>query len=325
MAARLLLKSRWKSFLQKKALPIVTTSLGLLWYLSKLKDSLSTYQHLYEQYPDAMISIDGKGRIVAVNQHALHTTQYTKEDLQGKSIYTLFPFKKVSSMEECLLNPKTDCIRKIEARMLTKQANYKDVHLSIVKLHNQRDISFHLIIEDITDKKRQEEHIKFLAYHDELTSLPNRRILTMLVEYMIKKEKSFSVMLIDFDGFKQINDRFGGHFVGDQFLMAIGNRLIEITEGRAVVGRLGGDEFLVVFHESECNELAKRIMEGFHEPLTVDKTSAVLTASGGIASYPNKARNSKELLEHADTAMYQMKRNGGNGYRHYSNKPQKKN
>ena len=324
MAERLLLGSRWKSFLQKKALPIVTTSLGLIWYRNKLKDSFSTYQHLYDHHPDAMISIDKKGQIVAVNQHALHTTRYTKEDLQGKSIYTLFPFKKVSQLENWILSPQPDSMQKIEARILTKQGNYKDVNVSIVKLHNQSDTSFHLIIEDITDKKRQEEHIKFLAYHDELTSLPNRRILTMLVQNMIKKEKSFSVMLIDFDGFKQINDRFG-HSVGDQFLTAIGNRLIHLSEGKAVVGRLGGDEFLVVFPESDCIELAKSIMEGFREPLTVDKISAVLTASGGIADYPNKARNSKELLEQADMAMYQMKRNGGNGYRHYSNQTQKKN
>lgn len=319
MAERLLSSSRWKSFLQKKALPIVTTALGLLWYRNKLKDSLSTYQHLYDQHPDAMISIDSKGQIVAVNQQALNTTRYTKEDLQGKSIYTLFPFKKVSLLEEWLFSPHPDSMQKTEAKMLTNQGNYMDVNVSIVKLHNQSDIYIHLIIEDITKKKRQEDHIKFLAFHDDLTSLPNRRILTMLIDYMIKKQISFCVMILDFDGFKRINDTFG-HAVGDQFLVKIGNRLVELSEGKAIVGRLGGDEFLVIFPDSECSELANQIIEGFQEPLVVDKYEAPLTASGGIAAYPSQAQNRKELLEYADIAMYQMKRSGGNGCRHYTEK-----
>ena len=319
MAERLLLSSRWKSFLQKKALPIVTTALGMLWYRNKLKDSLSTYQHLYDHHPDAMISIDSKGQIVAVNQQALYTTRYTKEDLQGKSIYTLFPFKKVSLLEDWLFSPHPDSMQKTEARMLTNQGNYKDVNVSIVKLHNQSDISIHLIIEDITKKKRQEDHIKFLAFHDDLTSLPNRRILTMLIDNMIKKQKSFCVMILDFDGFKRINDTFG-HAVGDQFLIKIGNRLVELSEGKAIVGRFGGDEFLVIFPESECSDRANQIIEGFQEPLVVGKYEAPLTASGGIAAYPSQAQNRKELLEYADIAMYQMKRSGGNGCRHYSEK-----
>ena len=325
MAERYLMNSRWKSILQKKAVPIITTAIGFFWYRNKLKDSLSIYQHLYDQHPDAMISIGRQGQIVAVNEHTVQITGFKKEELWGKSIYALFPFKKVGLMEDWIASPEKESIQNIEGRLLTKPGSYKDVSISMVKsLHNNREAAFHLIIEDITDKKRQEEHIKFLAYHDELTSLPNRRILLMLIKRLIKKEKSFSVMLIDFDGFKQINDQFG-HSIGDSFLMQIGNRLVELSEGRAVVGRLGGDEFLVVFPESECDEFAQKIIEGFHEPLTADKITAPLTASGGIASYPKQARNSKELLEHADTAMYQMKRNGGNGYHHYSNKAQRQN
>lgn len=325
MADRFFTNSRWKQFLQKKSVPIITTAIGFLWYRNKLKDSLSTYQHLYNHHPDAIISIDSQGQIETLNEQAVQLTKFKRGDLRGKSIYSLFPFKKLGLMEDWIASPETGSMRNIEGRLLTKQGNYRVVHISMVKtLHNQSKEAFHLIIEDITDKKRQEDHIKFLAFHDELTSLPNRRILTMLVENMIKKEKQFSIMLMDFDGFKQVNDRFG-HYVGDMFLTQIGNRLVELSEGKAVVGRLGGDEFLVVFPEEDCNEFAQKIIEGFHEPLIVGKITAQLTASGGIASYPKQARNSKELLEHADTAMYQMKHNGGNGYHHYSNNAQKQN
>lgn len=322
MAERFL-NGRWKSFLQKKAIPIVTTTIGFLWYRTKLKDLLSFYHDLYNHHPEAMISIGSQGQIVEVNERAIHITRYTKEDLLGKSINTLFPFKKIDFIEEWI--KKTDPMQKAEERMLVKTGSYKHVNISLVKsLHTPKKAAIHLIIEDITDKKRQEEHIKFLAYHDELTSLPNRRILMMLIKRLINKEKSFSIMLMDFDGFKQINDQFG-HSVGDSFLVQIGNRLVELSEGKAVVGRLGGDEFLVVFPESECTEHAKKIIEGFHEPLVVGKVKTPLTASGGIASYPDQARNSNELLEQADMAMYEMKRNGGNGYYRYSNMVQKQN
>lgn len=312
--------SRWNSSFVKKAVPFITAAIGFFWYRSNLRDTLSIHQNLYEHHPDSMVTIDKQARIISVNEKAIQTTKFKRDDLQGKSIYTLFPFKKSCILEDWIKNPETGTIRDIEGRLLTKQGIYRDVIISMIKtLHNQKEATIHLIIEDITDKKRQEDHIKFLAYHDELTSLPNRRILTMLIKRLINKEKSFSVMLMDFDGFKQINDRFG-HAVGDQVLREIGNKLVELSQGKAVVGRLGGDEFLVVFPESDCTEHAKKIVEGFHEPLNVVNINTRLTASAGIASYPEHAHCSNELLEYADIAMYQVKRMGGNGYRHYTSK-----
>lgn len=318
MAVRFLSKCRWKSILPKKAVPILTTAIGFIWYRNRLKDSFSTYQHLYDHHPDAMISINRQGQIVAANEQIAKITGFKKEELLGKSIYTIFPFKKVDFIEKWMASPEAEFRQYMEGSLLTKPGIYKDVTISMVRtLHNHKKPAFHLIIEDITERKRREDHIKFLAYHDELTSLPNRRILSMLVENMIKNEKSFCVMLIDFDGFKQINDVFG-HSVGDKFLEQIGSRLVKLSEGKAVVGRLGGDEFLVVFPEPECEKLASKMINGFHEPLIADNIRAVLTASGGIASYPTGAKSSKELLEFADKAMYLQKRNGGNGYRQYS-------
>lgn len=317
LSVRYLLSSRWKSILQKRAVPVVTAAIGFFWYRNKLKDSLSAYQHLYDHHPEAMISAGRRGEIVGMNEKAARITGFKKEDLLGKSINTLFPFKQYS-LVEAIANPEMSYMRNIEGRLLTKPGIYKDINISIVKtLHNQKEAAFHLVFDDITEQKRREDYIKFLAYHDELTSLPNRRIITMLVESMIKKEKSFCVMLLDFDGFKQINDHFG-HSAGDRFLAQIGKRLVSLSEGKAIVGRLGGDEFLIVFPETECDELAGKIIHGFQDPLRTDHVQAVLTASGGIASYPDDAKSSKQLLEFADKAMYRTKRKGGNDYSHYS-------
>ncbi|MEG0177111.1 GGDEF domain-containing protein [Anaerorhabdus sp.] len=174
---------------------------------------------------------------------------------------------------------------------------------------------------DITDNKKNEALIKYMANYDSLTGLPNRR---MLIEYCNRRinerklnEKGY-VLFFDIDGFKLINDTYG-HDSGDEFLISLGQYFQSIDELRGGVYRNGGDEFIGVLDANEGEEelckLMERVIERFNHPWNLKSDVKVnCQVSIGIACYPDDGATVDDLLANADKAMYQVKRNGGAGY-----------
>lgn len=191
--------------------------------------------------------------------------------------------------------------------------------------------------QDITRRKRAEDEIRHLAYHDGLTNLPNRRFLVELLNQALKNAKRqgrrVGLLYVDVDHFKRINDSFG-HGVGDEVLRIIAKRLAEsirdsdrvsrdITEvGDSGIARLGGDEFTVLLSEirdaRSAGSVAQRILRRLGEPLKVQRQVVVVSASVGIAVYPDDCDCADALIQSADTAMYHAKRDGRNSARFYS-------
>ncbi len=174
---------------------------------------------------------------------------------------------------------------------------------------------------DITAHKRTEEHLRYLAHHDPLTSLPNRTLLAEKLRGSIARarrgDKIFALHLIDLDGFKAVND-VHGHSVGDRFLKAVGARLAQAVRESDTLARLGGDEFAVLQSDVgstyDVAEFAARITEcigSFADPELAHMKS---TASIGVAIHPNDGIDAEELLRNADLAMYKAKAEGGNAY-----------
>jgi len=174
---------------------------------------------------------------------------------------------------------------------------------------------------DITAHKRTEEHLRYLAHHDPLTSLPNRTLLSEKLRGAIARarrgDKIFALHLIDLDGFKTVNDVYG-HSVGDRFLQSIGSRLREVVRERDTLARLGGDEFAILQSDVGSNydvaEFSARICEAiaaFSDPEIPQMKS---TASIGVAIHPDDGGDPEELLRNADLAMYKAKAEGGNAY-----------
>jgi diguanylate cyclase (GGDEF)-like protein/PAS domain S-box-containing protein len=174
-----------------------------------------------------------------------------------------------------------------------------------------------LVNRDVTAQRR-EEH---LAMHDALTGLPNRRMLNDRLHEVFARAcrtgHSMAVLFIDLDGFKPINDKYG-HAAGDAVLTATAERLIEATRRTDIVGRLGGDEFLVILEEVGSDQnirmVADRIVEGVGKPIQVDDKSVTVHPSIGIAAVRNPdadLQRPDQLLAAADQAMYTAKKNGG--------------
>ena len=178
---------------------------------------------------------------------------------------------------------------------------------------------------DITELKLKEEEARYRAYHDQLTGLPNRRLLTSRLNQALSdhaNNKNTAVLFIDLDGFKDVNDSLG-HGVGDALLKKITLRMDHDTPPNTMLYRHGGDEFIAVMEkQTELNpaiQFAKTIVDSFATPFNISNEEIYMSASIGISISPGHGKTADNLISNADIAMYQAKRRGKNAYVIYQN------
>lgn len=182
------------------------------------------------------------------------------------------------------------------------------------------------VSQDITTRKLSEEMIVRQAYYDPLTKLPNRRMLKERLKQAIednkKSETLMSVIFIDCDRFKPINDTLG-HHIGDELLCSIGDRLKDCLRTTDTICRVSGDEFAILLedvkHVDEISHVAEKIITSVAEPHQLTNHKVYATVSAGISIYPFDDSNDDDLLIFSDMAMYHSKQNGGNQYHYYNN------
>src|SRR5262245_29613066 len=182
-----------------------------------------------------------------------------------------------------------------------------------------------VVIDDITERKKSEQRIAFMAHHDVLTGLPNRLAVMEKIEEAVARHRrrgdSFAILLLDLDRFKHVNDTLG-HAVGDTLLRETASRLKASLRETDVLARLGGDEFAIV-QDSESNQreaasaLANRVIEIVSRPFKIEGNEVNIATSVGIALGPEHATNSDSLMKMADLALYRAKSAGRNGYRFF--------
>ena len=178
---------------------------------------------------------------------------------------------------------------------------------------------------EITERKRAEEIIRHLAYHDALTGLPNRMLfndrLNLELAHAQRNQQKLAVMLLDLDHFKDVNDTLG-HNVGDKLLQAVGERLTSLLRKSDTVARVGGDEFILLVPDAarvqHATRVAVKILEAFREPFEFDDHKLHITTSIGIALYPDDGEDADTLMKNADIAMYRAKDQGRDNYQRYT-------
>ncbi len=177
---------------------------------------------------------------------------------------------------------------------------------------------------DITFRKDLEKELKQLAYYDELTDLPNRKLLYNHIKKALARSKrhhhNFSIMFIDLDDFKIVNDTLG-HDAGDNLLKEVVKRINESIREEDLIARIGGDEFIIVFEETSVEEIegiSERILKNVAATYLLDGNEANISLSIGISMYPDDGEDRETLIEHADKAMYFAKSNGKNNYKLYT-------
>jgi len=174
------------------------------------------------------------------------------------------------------------------------------------------------------ERKKAEDIINTFAYHDSLTGLPSRTLFNdrfaMAMADSKRNDKKTAVIILDLDHFKNVNDNFG-HDVGDDLLKEVSGRLTSILRQTDTVCRMGGDEFALLISDASAREMieevAQRILAAIGKPFSLHGVKAWISASLGIAIYPEDGENLETLFKHADIAMYEVKKVGRNNYLYY--------
>jgi diguanylate cyclase (GGDEF)-like protein/PAS domain S-box-containing protein len=244
-------------------------------------------------------------------QFSMDSTLWTKhihpDDLNIHQMNQLITIKEPSFIEYRIIHPSGDT--KWVEENITPLLNREG---EIVKLYG--------IVNDITARKNTEDKIKRKAYHDPLTGLPNRLFLLQRVDWELAKAKrekaKMGIVFLDLDGFKQVNDSFG-HDVGDALLQEVSSRIKKSVREGDTVARYGGDEFVILcpnITRKRTAEIMQRILEAVRSPYVIKGNQICVSASIGIAIYPEHGREREQLINYADVAMYQAKQLGKNNY-----------
>ena len=256
------------------------------------------YRRLFLAHPQPIIRFDGNGYEKAMNPAAerYFPHGYVPDALADQLIAA---FLKLETGEKQLL------MRPVDGRTF---------EVTLIPIPDEADL--YVILSDLTEALSQEKWLQELGYHDALTALPNRRYFEDHLGAQLATLTEGSLLFIDLDGFKQINDRYG-HDAGDYVLQETARRLqLDLTQND-VAARLGGDEFIVFLARSRTETItyAENVLLRLNDPFFFDATAMQVTPSIGIARYPEDGRTTSLLLIRADEAMYTVKQEEKNAYR----------
>jgi len=286
------------------------------------------FTKIYENTVEGILITDGTSRIQAVNPAFTAITGYTADEALGKTPAMLRSGKHDTEfyrrMWLCLLD-EGKWTGEIWNRR--KDGSIFPEWLNITAIHDgQGHLKQYVgLFTDITEHKQAEEKLRYQAYHDPLTDLPNRLMYTehldMALPQAQRREQMCGVMMLDLDHFKNINDTFG-HDFGDKLLINVAQRLRECIRKEDTLARMGGDEFTfllsLVDDVKDIARVAEKILASFAQPTTIDGKDLFVTPSIGISLFPNDGKDAETLLKNADAAMYRAKEGGRNAYQFYT-------
>ncbi len=205
------------------------------------------------------------------------------------------------------------------------QTRFYQGTLSSILDRQKKLVGYVLMLQDVTERREQERTIHHMAYHDALTSLPNRILLGDRLAQALTTAKRNStagaLMILDLDRFKDINDTLG-HSTGDALLKSVSSRLAGILRKSDTVSRMGGDEFVLLLPTIASSEssavIAGKIVRAFRKPFFCDGHTLKVTASIGIANFPEDGDDAETVLKNADIALYRVKESGRNNFQRYT-------
>lgn len=267
---------------------------------------------------DAVCVVDKAGTFVFVSAAFEDIFGYSPDEVIGKPMIDhVYPDDGIKTLKvvESLMEGKKQ--PRFENRWVRKDGKIIDILWSA---RWSEDHQFRIAIaHDITERKLMEQQLHYIAGHDPLTELPNRALLFGRLQTSLglaRREGShLSLLFIDIDGFKHVNDSYG-HLVGDKLLKNIAQRLRDCVRKSDTVGRFGGDEFVVVLNGIDSFDNVLVITENIRVQLEktyqFDDLNLQLSPSIGVARYPDNGDDEQQLLQYADQAMYRAKNAGGN-------------
>lgn len=293
-----------------------------------LKASEERYRTILENIEDGYYEVDLKGVLTFFNESLCKISGFPGKELMGTKISQYVDkndLKKIFRITQEIY--QTGQPKKHLDFQIICQDGFKrhiEISSSLIRDLSGNPIGFRGIARDIDERKKAEATIFHMAYHDTLTGLPNRMLfndrLNMAISTARRNDKKFAVMMLDLDGFKLVNDLLG-HDIGDLLLQNVGYRLRSHLRRSDTVARMGGDEFMLLLPEinrkEDAEAIAKKIINSFHQGFILKNQKLRITASIGIAIYPDSGTDFDMLKKNADIAMYKVKEKGRDNFQCY--------
>ena len=287
----------------------------------RLRRSEERFRTILENMQDSYYEVDLAGNFTFINISASNRLGYSKEELLGKNyrfttadddigkiLAAFSDVYKTGIPNKCFIN-----------KSICRDGSIVIVESSIGLLRNEYGevIGFNSVGRDITERKALEQQLADMATHDFLTGLPNRLLLNDRLHVALaqahRNKNKLAILTLDLDRFKTVNDTLG-HHVGDELLKAIGQRLTGIIRSGDTIARMGGDEFMLLMpelHQSDSvSSIIGKIAEAFKGPFIIEGHRLNVSASIGIAIYPDDGTDMEALMRKSDSAMYDIKRHG---------------
>lgn len=307
---------------------------------SQLEHSQSLYRYLIDSSPDFIYTLDREGYFNFVNERVESLLGYTKDEIIGQH-YSFLVYEEDIDRAKFIFNERRTDSRtqqNVELRLKCKSPNERFRHFEttfvtiVLKSKGlyKTDVDHPFlgtygVARDISDRKKAEEVINYQAYHDALTELPNRVLfkdrLGVAILQSQRDHQEFAVMFIDLDRFKWVNDTLG-HMHGDELLKVVATRLRKCLRKGDTLARIGGDEFTVLLprikSKDNARKMANKILKELNRSFVLDGNEVFISASIGIAMFPEHGDNIETLIKSADIAMYHVKWEGKNGCLFYN-------
>jgi len=299
--------------------------------VSTAMDRIGTSQRILSLADIAILATDAQGVIIECNRSASSLFGYAAEEMLGMSVHFLLPphlrQRHAEAIERFVAGSETQR-RMAERGEITgyrKDGSFFPIEASIAKFHNGNDWVLIVTMRDATERRRAEEELLRRTTHDPLTNLPNRTLIRDRIAAALQRSRrqglSVALLFVDLDGFKLINDSHG-HEVGDALLKETAERLMDLVRPGDTVGRLAGDEFVILCEQIEeptlASALAHRINDRLRQPAVIHGIPMLVTASIGIAIGHGTTHSADDLLRSADTAMYAVKEKGRDSWQFFS-------
>lgn len=318
---------RW---LQDRGIPTLDENGELVYFSSVLvditdrKESEERYRTLVEMSPD-IIAVYSRGEIDYINESGVKLFGASKaEELIGQPIGTIIPDTILKQIKKSDLTFDDNFERKMRFEFQGLRLDNKnfDMEMTVMPIFYEGRVARQIVGRNISKRKKAEATIKYMAFYDALTGLPNRNMFKMhLSDVLTLQEKQMlAVLFLDLDRFKIVNDT-KGHLIGDRILKEVAKRLGKALLNDGIVSRQGGDEFIILVENMDKENVAmvaQRILDEFSFPFEVDSQEFFISPSIGISLYPGDGLDEETLIQHADTAMYLAKERGKNNFQFYN-------
>ncbi len=285
-------------------------------------------QSILNAMEEGLVTLNEDGKIVSANNAMSIIFGYARSDFIGMELSNLVKTRKIQTVEHIstLLNEQVDGSNVYRADEQDQHQNGSAIPLKIDirEVYLEHEKHYTVLFRNVSEQYEAEKLIRHMAWHDSLTGLANRNLLSERLDEALKLarrlEKKVAVMILDLDKFKPVND-LHGHATGDKLLKVVAERLIKCAREVDTVARLGGDEFAIVFTniEDDANiiTIADRIIHSIQQPVEIDGNVIQIGTSIGISFFPGDSDTPTELIRMADVALYQAKEDGRRVFRLY--------